>query len=496
MAPRLEPVSTGISGLDDVLLGGFPRSHFYLVEGDPGAGKTTLGLQFLIEGRKRGEKGLYVTLSETKTELWGVAASHGWSLEEIDIYELGDIEERLKPESQYTVFHPAEIELTETTKRILDEVDRLQPARVVFDSLSELRLLAREELRYRRQILGLKQFFSARDCTVLLLDDRSTPYGEDSQLQSISHGVLLLERVSIEYGTPRRRLSVTKMRGAQFREGFHDFSIRRGGLSVYPRLVAAEHATPVSHEQVASGSAELDTLLGGGVARSSSVLLMGPAGSGKSTLATQYILAEAQRGGRAAFYIYEEARATFLARSAGMGMNLEPYVQNGAIHLQQVDPAEMSPGQFAHYVRRAVDSGVRMIVIDSLNGYLNAMPSERHLLVHMHELLTYLGQQGVLTFLTVAQHGLVGGTLQVPVEVSYLADTVIMLRFFEAAGEVRQAISVVKKRHGQHERTIRELAFSSHGIGIGEPLREFRGVLTGVPVYEGPSNPLLHNVSL
>lgn len=489
-------VGTGISGLDDVLLGGFPRSHFYLIEGDPGAGKTTLGLQFLLQGRDQGENCLYVTLSETKRELSDVAASHGWSLDRINIYELGDIQDRLKPEHQYTVFHPAEVELTETTKRILDYVDKLQPGRVVFDSLSELRLLAREDLRYRRQILGLKLFFAARDCTVLLLDDRTERRGENSQLQSISHGVLLLERLGIDYGVPRRRLSVSKMRGAEFREGFHDFAILRGGLAVYPRLIAAEHTNSLDGQKpVPSGVGQLDTLLGGGLLRGTSALLLGPAGSGKSTLITQYALAEARRGIHVACYIYEETRATFLARSKGLGLDIEPYIESGVIHLQQVDPAEMSPGEFSHRVRQAVESGTRMIVIDSLNGYLNAMPSERHLLIHMHELLTYLGQQGILTLLTVAQHGLVGGTLQVPVEVSYLADTVIMLRFFEAAGEVRQAISVVKKRHGQHERTIRELVFTPGGIRISEPLDQFQGVLTGTPTYIGSTPPLLNNAS-
>ena len=489
-------VSTGIAGLDDVLLGGFPRSHFYLIEGDPGTGKTTLALQFLLEGKKRGEKSLYITLSETRRELVGVAASHGWNLDGIEVYELGDFEDRLKPERQYTVFHPAEVELSETTRRILDQVEKYQPVRVVLDSLSELRLLAREDLRYRRQVLSLKQYFSLKDSTVLLLDDRSDRRDQDSQLQSISHGVLLLERMGIDYGIPRRRLSVTKLRGAEFREGFHDFSIRPGGLMVYPRLVAAEHTLAVDRRKsVQSGVKEVDALLGGGVLRGTSLLLMGPAGSGKSTLVGQYALAEAKRGGHVACYLYEETRATFLTRSEGLGIDLKPYIDKGLIHLQQIDPAEMAPGEFASHVRMAVEAGARMIVIDSLNGYLNAVPSERHLLIHMHELLVYLAHQGVLTILTVAQHGLVGGALQVPVEVSYLADSVIMLRFFEAAGEVRQAISVVKKRHGPHERTIRELAFSSRGVRIGEPLREFHGVLTGTPIYGGASSPLLANSS-
>jgi circadian clock protein KaiC len=493
-APRFDDrVSTGISGLDDVLYGGFPGCHFYLIEGDPGAGKTTLGLQFLMQGRSQGEKVLYVTLSETKRELADVAASHGWSMEGINVYELGEIEDRLRPERQYTVFHPAEIELTETTKKILDEVERHQPSRVVFDSLSELRLLAREDLRYRRQILGLKQFFAMKDCTVLLLDDRSDRNRQDPQLQSISHGVVLLERLTFDYGIPRRRLSISKMRGAQFREGYHDFTIRRGGLNVYPRLVAAEHTPVAFNDHVRSGVEQLDDLLGEGLMRGTSVLLMGPAGAGKSTLVTQYALSEAIRGNRASCYIYEESLGTFLARAAGMGFDLKPHIDRGTVNIQQVDPAELAPGEFAHHVQRDVESGTRLIVIDSLNGYLNAMPSERHLLVHVHELLTYLGQQGVLTLLTVAQHGVVGGTLQVPVEVSYLADTIIMLRYFEASGSVRQAISVMKKRHGRHERTIRELAFSNHGIRIGDPLIEFHGVLTGTPDYAGSPAPLLAN---
>jgi circadian clock protein KaiC len=332
-----------------------------------------------------------------------------------------------------------------------------------------------------------------KDCTVLLLDDRSERTSDDPQLRSISHGVLLLERLAIDYGIPRRRLSVTKMRGAEFREGYHDFAIRAGGLRVYPRLVAAEHVPSIEQNTVSSGLGQLDALLGGGLVRGSSALLMGPAGSGKSTLVTQYALAAAQRGEKVAFYIYEETRSTFLSRARGLGMDVAQYIDHGPIHLQQVDPAEMSPGEFAHRVRREIEAGTKTIVIDSLNGYLNAMPSERHLLVHMHELLIFLSQQDVLTLLTVAQHGLVGGTLQLPVEVSYLADTVIMLRFFEAAGQVRQAISVVKKRHGFHERTIRELLFSPRGVKISEPLSDFHGVLTGTPQYSGSAEPLLNN---
>lgn len=483
-------VSTGIEGLDDVLMGGFPLHHFYLIEGDPGAGKTTLALQFLLEGRANGEGALYVTLSETKRELREVAASHGWSLDGIALYELEEIQDPGQANQQYTVFHPSEVELSETTNHILQQVEALQPTRVVFDSLSELRLLARDALRYRRQILSLKHFFVGRRCTVLLLDDRTD--GDDSQLQSISHGVLRLERQSVEYGSSRRRLQVVKMRGAEYRDGYHDFTIRTGGLMVYPRLVAAEHLKSDAQEGVSSGLAELDLLLGGGTNRGASTLFMGPAGAGKSTLVTQYAVAAADRGEAVRFYIYEESRVTFINRAIGLGLDLKRHLDSGLITVQQVDPAELSPGEFTHRVRQAVEQDhARMIVIDSLNGYLNAMPSERFLLVQMHELLTYLAQQGVITLLTVAQHGVLGGMLQVPIEISYLADAVVMLRFFEADGEVRQAISVVKKRQGNHERTIRELRFTAHGIRIGAPLRQFQGILTGVPFYRGERTPLL-----
>jgi len=484
-------VSTGIEGLDDVLMGGFPLHHFYLIEGDPGAGKTTLALQFLLQGRANGEGGLYVTLSETKRELAEVAASHGWSLEGIGLYELEEFHDPAQANQQYTVFHPSEVELNETTNQILQQVEANQPTRVVFDSLSEMRLLARDSLRYRRQILSLKHFFVGRRCTVLLLDDR-TDDDDDSKLQSIAHGVIRLERQPVEYGSSRRRLQVVKMRGAEYRDGYHDFTIRTGGLTVYPRLVAAEHQKSDPQEGVSSGLAELDSLLGGGTNRGASTLFMGPAGAGKSTLVTQYAVAAAERGEHVHFYIYEESRVTFIHRAIGLGLDLQKHLDAGLITVQQVDPAELSPGEFTHRVRLAVEQEhSRMIVIDSLNGYLNAMPSERFLLVQMHELLTYLGQQGVITLLTVAQHGVLGGMLQVPIEISYLADAVVMLRFFEADGEVRQAISVVKKRQSNHERTIRELRFTSHGIRIGSPLRQFQGILTGVPFYRGERAPLL-----
>jgi circadian clock protein KaiC len=494
-------VSTGVPGLDYILSGGLPANHLYLIEGDPGTGKTTLALQFLLEGFRAGEKGLYVTLSETKPELLTVAASHGWSLDGVGLFELASLEQRLQAAEQYTVFHPSEVELSETTKRICEEVERIQPARVVFDSLSEVRLLARDPLRYRRQVLALKQFFAGRRCTVLLLDDRTSDE-TDLQLQSIAHGVIRMERMAVEYGGARRRLVVAKMRGLQFREGFHDFNIQPGGLVVYPRLIAAENkglqnlqaGTP--REEAKSGIAELDALVGGGIHYGTSTLVLGPAGSGKSTLLTQYAVALAESGERVVCYLFEETRENFLERSAGLGLDLRPQVENGRVRLEQIDPAEMSPGEFSHRVRTAVENetgenGARVVVIDSLNGYLNAMPSENFLLIQMHELLTYLNERGVLTLMVLAQHGLLGSGMQTPVDVTYLADTVLVLRYFEAFGEVKLAIAVIKKRTGGHERSIREFSISSGGVRIGRPLKDFEGVLTGVPTFTGKRETLI-----
>jgi circadian clock protein KaiC len=478
-------MGTGIEGLDNILEGGFPANRIYLVEGDPGTGKTTLSLQFLMEGARLGEVGLYVTLSETKEELEAVAASHGWSLDGFQIYELLPTAESLNPETQYTIFHPSEIELGETTSAVLEEVKRIKPRRVVFDSLSEMRLLAREPLRFRRQILALKQYFAGQQTTVLLLDDKVTD-GQELQVQSIAHGVLSLEHLAVEYGAERRRLRIIKLRGSRFRGGYHDFNIETGGVVVFPRLIAAEHRQPFVKEFVKSGVAELDLLLGGGLDRGTSTLALGPAGSGKSTLAAQFAAAAAARGERAAIFIFDETRETYLGRAAGIGTDMQGYVDDGLISLQQVDPAEMTPGEFAHSVRGCVDrEGARIVVIDSLNGYLNAMPEERFLTIQMHELLTYLNQQGVVTLIIMAQHGFLGTSMQTPVDVSYLADTVLMLRYFETGGEIRRALSVVKKRTGAHERTIRELNISSAGIKVGKPLTEFRGVLTGVPLFDG-----------
>ena len=484
-------VSSGVDGLDDILGGGFPANHVYLVEGYPGAGKTTLALQFLLAGVQRGERGLYVTWSETAEELRAVAESHGWSLDGVTIYELAPAEVSLAAEDQYTLLHPSEVELGETTRAVLDEVERTDAARVVFDSLSELRLLSRDSLRFRRQVLGLKQFFVGRSCTVILLDDR-TVADNDLQLQSISHGVLLLEQLAFDYGTDRRRLRIQKLRGVHFRSGFHDYTIETGGIRVFPRLVAAEHHEPFARGPMTSGVAELDNLLGGGLERGGSVLLMGPAGTGKSTMATQYAVAAAERGERAVIYTFDESLETLLDRSNRLGMDLRGHVERGQIAVQQVDPAELSPGEFVQRVRDCVEQdGCRVVAIDSLNGYLNAMPEERFLIIQLHELLSYLGQQGVLTILVAAQHGLVGERMVSPIDVSYLADTVVLMRYFEASGAIRLALSVVKKRSGPHERTIRELQLGP-GIRVGPPLTDFSGVLSGIPEYHGTQAPLFH----
>ena len=475
-------LGTGSAGLDTVLEGGFPVNRLYLVEGDPGTGKTTLALQFLLEGVRRGEPVLYVTLSETKEELTAVAHSHGWSLEGVNLHELLPPEESLKAEAQYTIFHPSEVELGETTRAVIEEVERIQPRRVVFDSLSEMRLLARDPLRYRRQILALKQFFSGRRSTVLLLDDR-TSSAADLQVQSIAHGVLMLEQMALDYGAERRRLRVSKLRGSRFRGGFHDFAIRTGGIEVFPRLVAAQRRREFKSEPVVSGVAELDALLGGGLDRGTATLVLGPAGSGKSSLATHFASASATRGEKAAAFIFDEGVNTYLGRAAGLGTDLREAVETGHMSVQQVNPAELSPGEFAHNVCAAVEGGARVVVIDSLNGYLQAMPDERFLTSQMHELLTYLNQQGVVTLVVMAQHGFMGVGMSSPVDVSYLADTVVLLRYFEAGGAIRRAISVVKKRTGRHEETIREMRLSAaRGVEVGEPLTAFRGVLTGIPV--------------
>jgi circadian clock protein KaiC len=481
-------ISTGSDGLDDILGGGFDADRMYLYEGRPGTGKTTIALQFLLEGARRGERVLYITLSETEKELRLVAKRHGWSLDGVDVYELVPPETSMDPQRELTVLHPAELELSETCKLVFDRVAATNPTRVVFDSLSELRLLAQSPLRYRRQVLSLKHFFAARQCTVVLLDDLSSQQN-DLQLHSISHGVVLLEQLAIGYGAERRRLRVVKMRGIPFRGGYHDFTIKKGGLEIYPRLVAAEHHANFPVEYASSGNAELDQLVGGGLERGTSALLIGGAGVGKSSLALTYAIAAAQRGEHASFFMFDEGRGTLEARARTLGLPLQATLDAGLLHLRQVDPAELSPGEFAAIVRRAVEvDGARVIVIDSLNGYLNAMPDERFLVLQMHELLSYLAQQGVLTMLVLAQHGLVG-PMQTPLDISYLSDAVLMLRYFEFGGSVRRALSVVKKRSGDHEHTIREFSLTHHGIVVGPPLKNFSGVFSGTPRYTGDSDP-------
>lgn len=478
-------IKTGIPEFDDVLGGGLTANRVYLLHGTPGSGKTTLSLQFLLEGVSHGEKALYVTLSETKMELKAVARSHGMSLDGIEIFELVAEERDLDPDNQYTMFQPSEVELNVTTRKIIDEIERFKPSRVVIDSLSEIKLLAQSALRFRRQVLALKQFFVGRDCTVFFLDDKTARGEDDLQLESIAHGVISLEQLSPDYGSERRRLSITKLRGQRYRGGYHDFTIVPGGLNVFPRIVAGEHTRTPEAVVLKSGVAEMDALLCGGLTAGTSVLLLGPAGVGKSTLALQYAAEAARTGHASIIFAFDERIETMFQRADGLNIPLRKYVADGLVEIRAVDPAELSPGEFAHRVRKAADGSdgrpVKVVVIDSLNGYLNAMPEERFLTAQLHELLTYLGHLGVVTFLVVAQHGLLGNAMSTAIDTSYLADTVILFRYFEAQGEVKQLISVVKKRNGRHERSIREFSLSHEGIAIGPPLKQFHGLLTGTP---------------
>jgi circadian clock protein KaiC len=461
----------------------------HLIEGEPGTGKTTLALQFLLEGRRLGEGGLYVTLSETTEELNHVAASHGWTLDGLVTFQLAPIAERAADE--YTLYHPAEIELADLTKTVLERVEAARPARIVFDSLSELRLLARDPLRYRRQILGLKEFFSRRPSTVLLLDDHSAG-DPDLQLRSLAHGVLLLEHLPFEYGRARRRLRIVKLRGTAVTEGFHDFIIVRGGLTVFPQLNVDDSGSARPPSPVQSGLPELDALLGGGLTWGTTTLFIGPAGVGKSTVAAQYLCGAANPTAKAAVFLFDERRATFIARCDALGMHASERIASGNLLVEQIDPGVASPGEFAHMVLRCVETnGVRLVGIDTLNGYLNAIPSTDAPVTRMHELLSYLSEQGVATLIILAQHGMVGASMPVPVDLSYLADAIVLLRFFESQGEVRKAISVVKKRTGVHENSIRELKLGPDRIQVGEPLKQFQGILTGVPQYVGSAKPLL-----
>ncbi|MET0321025.1 MAG: ATPase domain-containing protein [Duganella sp.] len=476
-------LSSGVPGLDNVLAGGLTADRLYLVEGEPGTGKTTLALQFLIEGTRRGEHVLYITLAETAVELRSVAQSHGWDMAGIQIEEIIPNENALDPEQQYTIFHPSEIELGGTTQRIVSAIDKCRPRRVVLDSLSELQLLAENPLRYRRQVLALKQYLASRSCTTILLDDR-TALSTDLQVRSVAHAVLTLELVDQAYGAERRRIRVVKYRGIAFHGGAHDYQIVRGGLRVYPRLVAADTRVRSARRQLSSGMPSLDQLMGGGLEEGMSTLISGPSGTGKSSLAAQFVYAAAQRGEKSAMFLFEEARNNLLNRCANIGLDLAGAVDSGLLTIQQVDPAELAPGQLSHAVVQAVERGVKVLVIDSLNGYMNAMPDERFLSIYLHEMLTYLGQRGVLSIIVGVQQGMIGTANSSSVDASYIADNIIMLRYFEAEGEVRQAISVFKKRGSAHERTIRRFEVGTNGLRVGPVLRDFHGILTGVPTYD------------
>ena len=485
---------SGIAGLDAILNGGLPRNRMYLVAGYPGSGKTTLALQFLLEGARRGEKCLYVTLAETRAEVEQVAQSHGWDLSQIEVVELVPSEQKLSADSQLTVFNPSELELGETTEALLEAAEAHKPQRFAIDAISELRYIAQNPLRFRRQALALKRYFTDRNCTSLMLDDRSG--GEQGDhLHTIAHGVVLLEEIANQYGAERRRLRVSKMRGVAYRGGFHDFTIRTGGLDVHPRLVAADHSLEFAERDLPSGNAELDRLLGGGLPAGTSTLLIGPAGTGKSSVATLFATAAAARGERTAMFVFDENIGTFRSRSRKLGMPIE--MRDTLITVQQIDPAELSSGEFVAIVRAAVDGRdqvgkpAKLLIVDSLNGYLNAMPEERFLTAQLHELLAFLGQKGVAAILTLTQSGMMGAGMSTPVDTTYLADNVVLFRYFEAAGWVRRALSVVKKRNGFHERTIRELDINEDGIVIGPPLDGFQGVLSGVPTYVGQAANLM-----
>ncbi len=484
-----ENVSTGIEGLDYILRDGLPKNHLYLIQGNPGTGKTTMGLQFLLEGEAQGETGLYVTLSESKDELIAVGRSHGWDLNNINIQDLAISGDSLMDDSRYTVFHPSEVELDETTKAVLNEVERLKPTRVVFDSLSEMRMLASEPIRFRRQILALKQYFIGKQCTVMLLDDR-TSQTHDRQLESIAHGVINLEYVPSDYGKQRHNVQIIKMRGVNFQSGSHDFNIETGGISVFPRLGSPEMKIKSKPGSIRSSVEELEKLLGG-LDYGTSTILMGPAGIGKSTIALTYAHTAAENGERTSIYLFDESIKTLYKRTSALGLDVEKYVDEGLIYIRQIQLAELTPGELAHLIRKDVEENeTQMVIIDSVNGYLMSTPQERFLTMQFHELLSYLNRKGIVSILIVGQFGLIG-SMHSPIDLSYLADTVVLLRYFEAEGEVRQAISVLKKRTGKHERTIREFRIDAGGVQLGQPLTDFRGVLTGVPVYHGKDEELM-----
>jgi circadian clock protein KaiC len=476
---------TGVPGLDDVLAGGLSTGHVFLLEGRPGTGKTTIALRFLMEGAKNGEQGLYITLSENERELRSGAASHGWTIDgNIEVFELVPPESLLDPDLEQSLLYSSDLELGETVKLITEKFEAIKPARVVLDSLSEIRLLAQSSLRYRRQLLALKHYFARRSATVLLLDDMTSDL-TDKTVHSVVHGVIQLEELAPLYGAERRRLRVSKYRGRAFRGGYHDFTIRTGGVAVFPRLVAAEHRTRFTRKLSTSGIAELDALLGGGIEQGSSTLVLGPAGTGKSLFAIQFAMGAMRRGEKTAMFVFDEELGLLFDRMRQLGFDLEIMRDEGLLLIEQVDAAELSPGEFTHRVCDRVDaSQAKTVIIDSLNGYQAAMPEENAIILHIHELLQYLNRQGANTFLTVAQHGLVG-EMKAPIDITYLADTVILLRYFEAVGSVRRAVSVIKKRTGNHEDTIREYRIGSGGLSLGAPLVDFHGVLRGVPTFVG-----------
>lgn len=495
MSPIDKRISTGLPGLDQILDGGLPANRMYLVQGQPGTGKTTFALQFLLAGAASGERGLYITFSETKEELYAVAESHGWDLSKVELLELSAIEEQLTPDAQNTVFHPSEVEMNETTKILIDHVERAEPQRIAFDSVSEMRMLAETPLRYRRQMLALKQYFSRKNCSVLMIDDL-TAAPQDLQVQSIVHGVINLQKIHPEFGDERRRLNIVKVRGVNFFGGHHDYNIEKGGLKVFPRIGRTEGEISFPNDPVSSGLPELDNLVGGGLDRGTSNLILGPAGTGKSTLTLQYAYAAAERGEHVAIYAFEESVKTLLHRTTAVGIDLPKHLKSGKITIQKIDPAELSPGEFASLIRETVlNNKTRMVVIDSLNGYLHAMPQEEFLTLQLHELFAFLGNHGVVTMLVLAQQGIMGSMMSTPIDLTYLADAVLITRFFEAQGSVKKAVSVIKKRGGFHEATIREFSISSKGILVGPPLHQFQGVLTGVPTLIDSKDSLLGDTS-
>jgi circadian clock protein KaiC len=493
MPKSLPRAATGITGLDDILGGGLARNRLHLLEGSPGTGKTTMALQFLLNGAEAGEAGIYISLAETEHELRDGARSHGWNIgPKVEVFELVPPESVLDPEQHQSLLYSSDLELGETVKRIFDAIERLRPKRIVIDSLSEIRLLAQGSLRYRRQILALKHYFAQNNSTVIMLDDLTTE-GMDRAVHSIAHSVIHLDQLAPIYGGERRRLRVVKCRGQAFRSGYHDFIIRSGGVDVFPRLVAAQDRTGFAGKLLQSGIPELDHLLGGGVSTGSSTLLVGPAGTGKSLLGLHDLAAAVERGERGALFAFDEELGLLLARAKGLGIDLETMQNDKKLYIEQMDAAELSPGEFSHRVRRSVDrENIRTVVIDSLNGYQASMPEEQYVILHLHELLQYLNRQGTATFLTVAQHGMIGDMKQT-IDVTYLADSVLMLRYFEALGRVRRAISVIKKRTGPHEDTIREFRITNRGIEVGPALKEFQGVLRGVPTYLGGTEPLMRS---